>query len=147
MPGGSASFSPSWARFRFRSRPLALRRVGPLAFENEAELSPARLQVDDHVAAVFELAEEQLVAERPLDLVLDEAGERARAEVGVVALLGEVARRLPSVSAMVTLRSASCASSSLMNLSTMLSITAGSSGANCMRASRRLRNSGLNRFL
>ena len=48
-----------------------------------------QIGVDRRVAAVLERAEEQLVAERPLDLVLDEPRAAAR-RVGVVALLGEV---------------------------------------------------------
>jgi hypothetical protein len=47
----------------------------------------------DDVPAVLELAEEELVAERLLHVVLDDARERARAVVRVVALLGEVGAR------------------------------------------------------
>ena len=58
---------------------------------SELERELRAVVIDDDVAAVFELAEQELVAERALDLVLDQAGERARAEVRVVALLREVA--------------------------------------------------------
>jgi len=49
-----------------------------------------------------------------------------------------------SDSSIVTLRSASCASSCITNLSTTLAMTSRGSRANEITASRRLRNSGAN---
>ncbi len=106
--------------------------------------SPLPVDDDLHRAAVLELAEQQLVGERLLDVLLDDARQRPGAELLVVALLGEPLRVASSDSSIVTPRSASCASSWKMNFSTTLVITSGGRPANGMTASRRLRNSGVN---
>ena len=64
--------------------------------EDELGLLALALDVDDDVPAVLERAEEQLVAERALHLLLDDARERARAVVLVVALLGQVVASPPA---------------------------------------------------
>src|SRR5258708_23767091 len=67
----------------------ARRRLG----EGEAELVALAGDPDD--AALGELAEEQLLGERLLDVLLNDAAQGTRAEQAVVALLGEpFSRRL-----------------------------------------------------
>ena len=65
-------------------------------------------------------AEEQRLRERLLQVVLDEAAHRARAERRVVAVVGEPLARRVGVSSIVSLFSASCASSARTSLSTTL---------------------------
>ena len=52
--------------------------------------------VDLDLAAVLEPAEEHLVGERALHVLLDQPRQRARAEGRVVAVLGEPARAPPA---------------------------------------------------
>src|SRR5690606_13460004 len=78
------------SRRRNRSRSSSSRRC---AARPQIEGDGAVAVVDHHVAAVLELAEQKLVAEGALDLVLDQAAEGARAHPGVVALLRQVRAR------------------------------------------------------
>ncbi len=68
-------------------------RPAPLLLDVEGELLP--VGVDGDLAAVLKPPEEQLVGERFLDLPVDQARHRTRAEGVVVALLGEVADAPP----------------------------------------------------
>src|SRR5262245_11028679 len=56
----------------------------------ENQLLLGSFEVDRDASSVLERAEEELVAQGPLDLFLDDSREWARAEVGVVALLREI---------------------------------------------------------
>src|SRR6185295_7251201 len=62
--------------------PATLRSLHP-------QLHLALLRVDDRLAAVLELAEEELLGERVLDRLVEHAREGTGAEGGVEALLGE----------------------------------------------------------
>ena len=82
------------------SKALSTPPGGAGATNENTSFSPNRSASTSTCPPFSSAAEEQLVAERPLHLVLDQPVERARAEVGVVALLGEVRRCAASVSSM-----------------------------------------------
>ena len=88
---GSRAAAPGSDRLRHRRR---LRRGCRGGRDEEPELRPVRLDVDADRAARLQLAEQDLLGERLLDLVLDEPRHRARAELPVEAVLGEPAAPL-----------------------------------------------------
>src|SRR5690348_3779688 len=76
---------------RLRLLPRGNSGIGRRGLEPESQLSVDTR--DEDLAAVLELAEEKLVAERPLHLFLDDPRKRACAKIRVVAFLGEIRAR------------------------------------------------------
>ena len=101
-PSGSKRAGGHAPKARFYAQLRSLVSLERCVLEMRSRSAPS-LGVDHDVPAVLERAEEELVAERLLDLFLDDARERARAVVRVVALLGEVLASRASVSSIVTL--------------------------------------------
>jgi hypothetical protein len=98
------------------------------------------------VAAAHQLAEQDVVGQRLLDVLLDDPGQGAGAVELVEAVLGQPVGGVVAGS-MVTFRSASWASSCMTNFCTTWRMISGVSGLKATTASRRLRNSGVNRRL
>jgi chemotaxis protein MotB len=101
IPVSGGAFADNWELSQARALSVVRFMVNQLGFPPErlaatgfGEYRP--VNPDFHDAALGELAEQQLLRQRLLDVLLDHAGERAGAHLVVVALLAEPAPRPPA---------------------------------------------------